>query len=67
MEHCKSTYVGCLNNYVINSTDVYNNTVVYTVKAFTLEFLSIYLSIPVMHKAQTEHCRAWGPATAQNK
>jgi len=20
---------------------------------------------PVMHRAQTEHCRAWGPATAQ--
>jgi len=29
---------------------------------------SIYLSIPVMHRAQTdltEHCRAWGPATVQ--
>jgi len=29
--------------------------------------LSIYLSIPVMHRAQTEHCRAWGPPTAQKK
>jgi len=28
---------------------------------------SIYLSIPVMHWAQTEHCRAWGPATVQKK
>ena len=27
--------------------------------------LSIYLSVSVMHRAQTEHCRAWGPATAQ--
>jgi len=29
--------------------------------------LSIYLSIPVMHRSQSEHCRAWGPATAQKK
>ena len=25
----------------------------------------IYLSIPVMHRAQTEHCRAWGAAMVQ--
>jgi len=32
-----------------------------------LTSLTTTTTIPIIHGAQTEHCRAWGPATAQKQ